>query len=229
MNEKPRKVVPSYEGTLRGHMITVPTCISEAYGIRVFGRRIKSIVFSTDIAIIRNINADAVIAVYPFTPQPVINRAILQSVEMPVFAGIGGGLTGGTRSVRLGCDAEDQGACGVVVNAPIGNDIISRIKEHLDIPIVATVVTESTDIKARIDAGVSIVNVAGSWKTPRIVKAIRTQFPQLPIIATGGPTDEMIMETIAAGANAITFTPPSTAELFASTMEKYRRDAESDS
>ena len=57
-----KKYVPTYEGTLRKHALTVPHCISKCSGIRVFGRRIKSLVFSTDVAIIKNINADAVIA-----------------------------------------------------------------------------------------------------------------------------------------------------------------------
>ncbi|WP_314856038.1 hypothetical protein [Stomatobaculum longum] len=34
----------------------------------VNGRRFKSPVFTTDLAIIRNCDADAVFAVYPFTP-----------------------------------------------------------------------------------------------------------------------------------------------------------------
>ena len=67
---------PSYSGKLRNHMLMVPECINECSGIRIFGKRIKSIAFSTDAAIIKNINADAIIAVYPFTPQPVITAAI---------------------------------------------------------------------------------------------------------------------------------------------------------
>ena len=63
------KYVPSYTGTLRSHSLTLPHCISECSGIRIFGRRIKSLAFSTDVAIIKNINSDAIIAVYPFTPQ----------------------------------------------------------------------------------------------------------------------------------------------------------------
>ena len=42
------------------------------------------------------------------------------------------------------------------------------------------------------------------------------------IIATGGPTEESILETIRAGANAITITPPTTGELFAGIMHDYR-------
>ena len=64
------KTIPEYSGTLRSHLLTVPKCISECSGIRIFGRRIKSLVFSTDVAIIKNVNADAIIAVYPFTPHP---------------------------------------------------------------------------------------------------------------------------------------------------------------
>ncbi|MCL2588198.1 MAG: hydrolase [Oscillospiraceae bacterium] len=220
--DKEKKLVPSYEGALRSHMIQVPTCIAECSGIRIFGRRIKSLVFSTDAAIIKNINADAVIAVYPFTPQPAITRAVLEAADMPVLAGIGGGTTKGPRVIRLGCEAEDQGAIGVVVNAPIPNEVIRELKEHLEIPIIVTVVSDRTDIAARVEAGANILNVSAAADTARIVASIRQKFPHLPIIATGGPTEESILRTIEAGANAITYTPPTTGELFAKLMVKYR-------
>ena len=52
---------PSYSGKLRNHMLMVPECINECSGIRIFGRTIKSFVFSTDVATIASVNADAVI------------------------------------------------------------------------------------------------------------------------------------------------------------------------
>lgn len=219
-----RKAVPEYDGTLRSHMIKIPTCISECSGIRVFGRRIKSLAFTTDVAIIRNINADAIIAVYPFTPQPAIHRAVMQAADMPVFAGVGGGVTRGMRVVNLANDAEHEGAFGVVVNAPTSNEVVHMLKQVLDIPVVVTVVSENTDVAARLAAGADILNVSGAQQTPRIVRGIREQFPDAPIIATGGPTDESILETIHAGANAITYTPPTNGELFAQSMARYRRE-----
>ncbi|MET0018288.1 hydrolase [Oscillibacter sp.] len=216
------KFIPIYTGTLRSHSVTLPQCISECSGIRIFGRRIKSLAFSTDVAIIKNINADAIIAVYPFTPQPVISQAIINVSDVPVFVGVGGGITTGARAIRLAIQAEHQGAYGVVLNAPTTNEIIRQIKEEVDIPVVITVVSEHTDIRARIDAGADFLNVSGAARTPEIVAHIRRQFPEVPIIATGGPSDESILETIRAGANAMTYTPPSNGELFAQLMEKYR-------
>ncbi|MHC1720158.1 MAG: hydrolase [Clostridiaceae bacterium] len=204
-------------------MIEVPEVIRNASGIRVFGKRIKSLVFSTDIAVIRNTNADAIIAVYPFTPQPVITEAILNSADIPVFCGVGGGITTGKRVVNLALDAEFKGAMGVVVNSPTPNEIIRQMRETIDIPIVVTVVSEFEDIDARIEAGVTILNVSGAKKTAQIVRMIREKYPEFPIIATGGPTDETISETIAAGANAITYTPPLAADLLNELMVKYRR------
>ncbi|MCI8916252.1 MAG: hydrolase [Oscillospiraceae bacterium] len=221
---RPRKAVPAYEGTLRSHMIMIPPCISECSGIRVFGRRIKSLAFTTDVAIIRNINADAIIAVYPFTPQPAIHRAIMQAADMPVFAGVGGGVTRGMRVVNLANDAEHEGAFGVVVNAPTDNLVVKMLKQVLDIPVVVTVVSGKTDVAARLEAGADILNVSGAQFTPDIVRGIREKFPDVPIIATGGPTDETIVETIRAGANAITYTPPTNGELFAQSMARYRRE-----
>jgi len=225
------RYIPELKGSLRSHMIEVPECIRKATGIKIFGKRIKSIAFTTDVAIIENINADAVIAVYPFTPQPTITSAITMTADVPVFAGVGGGVTSGKRVVNLALDAEFKGAIAVVVNAPTSNDTIMAIRDTIDIPIVVTVISEHTDIQARLDAGANILNVSGASKTVGIVKKIREKFPLVPIIATGGPTDESIIETIEAGANAITYTPPTTADLFKISMDKYRnqQDLKADS
>ena len=217
-----QKSIPSYHGTLRSHSLSVPECVYQCSGMLIFGRRIKSLVFSTDVCIIKNINADAVIAVYPFTPQPVISQAIISVSDVPVFVGIGGGLTGGNRAVRLAEVAENQGAYAVVVNAPIDPEIITKIKSKIELPVVATIVSDKQDIDERIAAGADILNVAASVKTPELVKHIRSKYPDIPIIATGGPTEESILRTIEAGANSITYTPPTNGEVFAGTMQKYR-------
>lgn len=218
----PDKFMPTYSGTLRSHMIQIPECIRKCSGILIFGKRIKSIVFSTDVAIIRNINADAVIAVYPFTPQPIITHALMLAADMPVFCGVGGGTTMGSRVVYLASDAEFQGAIGVVVNAPTPNETIRMMRNVIDLPIVVTVVSEHENFSDRLEAGASIFNVSAAADTPALVSKIRTAFPEVPIIATGGPSDDSINATIQAGANAISWTPPTTGMFFKSMMEKYR-------
>ena len=213
---------PSYSGKLRNHMLMVPECINECSGIRIFGRTIKSFVFSTDVATIASVNADAVIAVYPFTPQPRIVRAVISVADMPVFCGVGGGTTRGLRTVQLARDVESQGAMGVVLNAPINNLNLRAVSGVIDIPTVITVTKFGTDFEARIEAGASILNIAAAAQTPELVREARKALPDVPIIATGGKTGESISATIAAGANAITYTPPSPAVLFKEMMEKYR-------
>ena len=210
------------DGTLRKFSLRVPEAIRECSGITVFGKRIKSLVFSTDVAIIKNVNADAVIAVYPFTPQPVITQAILQVSDIPVFVGVGGGLTKGQRVISLAEFAEMQGAMGVVLNAPTSNEVVEQVSQSVDIPTVITVVREDEDIDARVNAGASIINVSGASKTAEIVRKIRKKHHDIPILATGGPTEETIRATIEAGANAITWTPPSNGEIFKGIMAAYR-------
>ncbi len=216
------RYVPELEGNLRSHMIKVPEIINQATGISIFGKLIKSLAFTTDVAIIKNINAHAIIAVYPFTPQPSITHAIMEVADVPVFCGVGGGITGGKRTINIAQDAEFQGAMGVVVNAPTPNETIEGLKRIIDIPVVATVVSEHTDIKARLDAGVDIFNVSGGQKTAEIVRMIRAEYPYVPIIATGGVSVDSISMTLEAGANAITYTPPAQALLLRNIMEKYR-------
>ena len=55
-----------------------------------------------------------------------------------------------------------------------------------------------------------------------MVREIRKRHPDIPIIATGGPTSESILATIEAGANAITWTPPTNGEVFRDIMNAYR-------
>jgi 2-keto-3-deoxy-6-phosphogluconate aldolase len=222
------KYVPEIKGTLRNHMIELPSVIREASGIRVFGKRLKSFVFSTDVAVIRNTNADAVIAVYPFTPQPIITSAIVLAADVPVFCGVGGGITTGKRVVNLALDAEFKGAMGVVVNNPTPNEIIRQMRDTIDIPIIVTVVSEFEDIKERIESGTTILNVSGAKRTAGIVKKIREQFPDFPIIATGGPTEESIRATIEAGANAITYTPQAPSDILNEIMTNYREKFKED-
>lgn len=222
INGKKRKYVPEIKGTLRSHMINVPEVIRDASGIKVFGKKLKSFLFTTDVAIIKNTNADAIMAVYPFTPQPIITKMLILASDVPVFCGVGGGLTTGKRVVNLALDAEFKGAMGVVVNSPTSNEVIMDMRDTIDIPIIVTVVSENEDIEKRIKSGISIINVSVGKRTAEVVRKIREKYPELPIIATGGKSEESIKQTIEAGANAISYTPETTAELFSGTMEKYR-------
>ena len=219
---KDEEIIPSIRSRLRHNILVMPKEIREASGILIFGRRIKSLVFTTDLAIIKNCDADAVFAVYPFTPQQSISDAIIRAATVPVFTGIGGGITKGLRSVSLAKDSESQGAYGVVMNAPTSNRDLKLVATAIDIPVVITVTGDQTDIRDRLRHGASIINVAAGERTPEIVRRIDAKYPDIPIIASGGNTPESIRETIRAGANAITYTPPSTKELFSGVMERYR-------
>lgn len=217
-----RPSIPTVQSRLRHGILRIPETAYAASGIVVNGRRLKSFVFTTDLAIIRNCDADAVFCVYPFTPQQAISDAIIKGSYVPVFCGVGGGTTKGLRTIGLAKDVESQGAMGVVLNAPVSDLNVAAVAAAVDIPVIVTVINENTDIQRRLDAGASILNVAGGPNTPVLVRKIRDAFPNVPIIASGGNTEELIRITIEAGANAITYTPPSTKELFHAMMARYR-------
>ena len=216
------KITPTVDSKLR-HIVKVPQCIYDVSGITINGKRIKSLVFSTDVAVISNCNADAVIAVYPFTPTMQITNAIIEVAQKPVFAGVGGGTTSGPRVNKIALDAELHGATAVVLNAPTKTKFVQELSQIIDIPIVLTVVSTDESLEERmLHSGASIINVSGGKKTVEIIKALRKIDRDFPIIATGGPNEETIREVIAAGANAVTYTPPSNGEIFKEMMERYR-------
>lgn len=202
----------------------IPDFVMNCTGIEVSGQLLKTFIFSTDVAIIRNNNAEGIIAVYPFSPQALITQALILAAYKPIFVGIGGGSEKCERSLKLAEEAESNGAMGVVLNPNATNEMIKKLKVAISIPVILTVLSSKVDFSGRIDAGVDIFNVSGAAKTADIVRAIRNVSPAVSIIATGGNTEATIKEVIDAGANAVSFTPPTTGELFREMMDKYRID-----
>lgn len=222
---KSTKIIPEVHSQLRSKMIKIPEIIYRASGIKVLGKRIKSLIFTTDVAIMKNNNAEATIGVYPFTPQLAVMDAVIEVSSVPAFVGVGGGPTPPQRAVDLALHAELKGAYGVVLNAPTKLETIRAVANNVDIAVVCTVASLEEDFMKKVEAGANILNISGGKNTAKLVKKVRdTLGPKFPIIATGGPTDETILETIIAGANAITFTPPTSAEIFEKVMASYRTE-----
>lgn len=222
--QKQKKYIPQVHSKLRHSFVTVPEEIYECSGIKIFEKRIKSLLFTTDLAIIRNSNADSIMCVYPYTPQTTITRSVISTASVPCFIGVGGGTTSGLRSRYMAIMSELDGAYGVVVNAPIPNEDIEKISDLIDVPVIATVTSMKDDIVGKVNAGAEIINISGAAQTPEIIKQVRDLLgTSFPIIATGGNSPESIKATVAAGANAISYTPPSSAEVFATVMDKYRK------
>ena len=46
MEIKKHKTVPEIKGLLRSHVVEVPSCIRDCSGIKIFGKRIKSLLFT---------------------------------------------------------------------------------------------------------------------------------------------------------------------------------------
>ncbi len=214
--------VKEYEGKLRYFTVEMPEVIESVPGIKIFGRLIKSLIFTTDIALISNTNADAVMAVYPFTSLPAINHTIIGAADIPVFCGIGGLNMPCEKLVEVAKQAEAHGAMGVVANANVTSEAIAKLKMAVDIPVVVTVVSEKEDIERKLESGADIFNISGAANTCSLIELVRNKYPYVPIIATGGPTDETILETARCGADAISFTPPTNAEIFKKQMEMFR-------
>lgn len=211
-----------FEGRLTSPIARVPKVIEACPGICVKGRTLKSFVYTTDVAIIRNCNADAIFAVYPFTGEPIITQALMSVAQNPLFVGVGGGTTTGSRVIELAMMAEMQGVAGVVLNAPSSPETVENVMTTVDIPVIASVVADNELVDEKIQAGAAILNVAAGAATTQVVRSIRERHPEMPIMASGGKSEDSIIATIEAGADAIVWTPPTTLELQKQMMSVYR-------
>lgn len=68
------------------------------------------------------------------------------------------------------------------------------------------------------------MNIACGHRTCDVVRKTRADYPRVPLIASGGNTEETVLDTIRSGANAITYTPPSVQDMFKQMMATYRNE-----
>ena len=192
-------------------------------GLELKGNKIKTILYSTDLALIENNDADALLAVYPFPPSIQIIKTLIAFSNRPVICGIGGGMTQGDYAIEIAIQAQKYGAAAVIVNQPFKNEDITRLKQQLSIPIISSVSTLNFDFDQRIQAGVSCFNITGGSNTVAIVEHIQRHYPNFPIISTGGKTFDSLYNIVDKKISAVILTPPSNAELFRSIMDNYRQ------
>lgn len=203
--------------------LNAPLLIHEyCEGIDLNGQKVKSILFSTDLALIENSNCDAILAVYPFSPSQKIMETIIKFSNKPVICGVGGGVTQGAVSIQMAVEAEKLGACAVIVNQPFKNEDIKKMKQQITIPIISSISTMDFDFQKRIDSGVDIFNVTGGNQTSELLNHLRKTYPKTPCISTAGQSIESLDKTIKSNASAVVLTPPSSSLLFKEIMTKYR-------
>jgi hypothetical protein len=93
----------------------------------------------------------------------------------------------------------------------------------VELTAIVTVVNDRTEFKARVEAGADIFNVAAGPDTPELVRKIERNY-RISFDRYRRSHRGIIRETIQAGANAISWTPPPTASLFKESMAAYRED-----
>lgn len=224
-NKQKNKQIPEVTSPLREHIYKLPSVIRNASGIIIQGRRVKSLLYGLDVSVVENTDADAIFAVYGTTPSINIVRALKLVSKVPIFAGIGGGLTNGDYCANIAILTQEAGAIAGVLNGPVDIKTVKAVKSSSDMPIVYTVLDKCRPLAPYVEAGVQIFNVASGKYTVELVKWVREQYPDMPIIASGGPTEESILATIEAGANAITFTDPGFNKQYnGAKMIKYRNE-----
>ena len=183
--------------------LSVPNIIYQnCSGITLNNTVVKSILFSTDLAIIENTNCDAVLAVYPFAPSVNIMKALISFTEKPVICGVGGGVTQGRFSLDMAVAAEQLGASAVIVNQPFKNTDLNFIE--------------------RFHSGTNIFHITGGANTPEVIEQLQTDLPKVSFICTAGQTINSLEKVLTKNADAIVLTPPSGNHLFKDIMQKYR-------
>ncbi len=191
-------------------------------GIKLGGKLVKSIIFSTDLAIIENTHCDAVLAVYPFAPSVKVMESLIRFTDKPVICGVGGGVTKGNFSLQVALEAEKLGAAAIIVNQPFPNNDLRKLAQKVKIPIISSASNININFAARLENGADIIHITGGKENHTIIEKLKSEFPYQPFICTGGKSLADIKNAVNSGAKAVVLSPPATADLFRTLMDNYR-------
>ena len=105
MEQYPKKLPPQVDSRLRHSILEMPVEIRKASGIVIYGRRIKSLVFTTDLAIIKQLRRGRGVRRLSIYAAAVYQRCDYQSVLHPRFLRRGRRNDAGAshRFAREGC------------------------------------------------------------------------------------------------------------------------------
>ena len=207
---------------LSANKFHIPEAIAESSGIQIGDTLVHSVLLSTDLAYIQNLDADSIMTVNPFSKSTELDQVIVDFVSKPVFCDIGGGLLREQQTIDLARGAFSVGAAGVVITKPTAPEIIENIRSEINGPLIYTVMFDAEPVQDLVAAGVDILNISTGEMTVDSVAEIREMFPKMPMMANGGPHDSEIRETIKAGADAIVFNPPTATEILRTVFDEYR-------
>lgn len=209
---------------LSAQQFDIPEVIQESSGIRFGDQLIKSVLLSTDLTFIQNLNADSVMIVNPFEKSNKLDRVIIEFSQKPVFCDVGGGFLRERATIRSAEGAFEVGASGVVISKPTSPEIIQRIRNQISGKIIYTVMFNAEPFGKLFEAGVDIFNISTGETTSETIANVRNKLPSVPIMASGGPHDSTICETLDAGADAIVYNPPTATEILRKVFDDYRNN-----
>lgn len=207
---------------LSANRFEIPEAIYECRGIQIGSKSIRSILLSTDLSFVENITADSIMAVHPFEKSGKMDKVLIDYCQKPVFSDIGGGLMNQHKTIEAALKASKAGAAGLVISKPTPPEVISEVRSKVDNLLIYTVIFNEEPIEQLYDAGVDIFNVATGEFTAESVFSIKNRVPNIHIMASGGPYNSTIRETIQAGAEAIVFNPPTATEMMRSVFDDFR-------
>lgn len=207
---------------LNAQKFEIPTNIEKASGIKLGDKLIKSVLLSTDLSYIQNLNSDAVMIINPFDKSNKLDKVVIEFTPKPVICDVGGGFLREEATIKSAVGAFEVGAAGVVITKPTAPDIIRRIRNEINGLLIYTVMFDAEPFDELANAGADIFNISTGVGTPETVQSVKELLPDIPIMANGGPQDATILETIEMGADAIVFNPPTATEILRSIFDGYR-------
>lgn len=187
--------------------VKTPLAIHYTNGFNLKETRVHSILASINEKDIKETDADAILAEFWLSPGEKTLKKIMAATNKPVIVTLNRRIRKITKIVDEAKKFEILGAKAILTGNLITCFLLDKIRNAISLPIISKSEANAEGMISRHQAGANIICISGMEVSHSLIDAVKKSFPLLPIITYAENSEEIILNSLASGINAIIFKP----------------------
>lgn len=190
-----------------GYLPQKPLLYPVPQGIWLGGRKVHSLLVTTDFYDMIMTDADAILADFYWIPPQRKLHELFSVVRKPVVIYVRKNFFVRPKLTATIKRLEVAGAAGLFVGRRFRLAELKQACLASSVPVFAASRPKIEDIKSKIDAGVFAVCIQAKRITGKFMELMRHSFPNIPVIAFCNRSERLVGESVKSGPDAVFFRP----------------------
>jgi hypothetical protein len=192
----------------------MPLSLYQTYGVNINGTTIYSILCIKSERQIKETEADAILADFWLAPDKKRLMNLVSATQKPIFISLKKGVSKTEKIIYKAKMYEEAGVSAIFTSNLITPSVIEKIRSSIEIPIISKSDPNPESIIAKHRAGADIICIMGMEISRDLLETVKQTFPFLSFLSFSGNSEEIIVNSLASGADAIIYNPWSTVDYF---------------